>query len=310
MKRIALFGRWTGRIQVEILEQWQALLESQGVEVCVEERFAQAWGAVSTASRRLLRFQRREELEGVEMAFVIGGDGAFLEAARIVAPSGIPLVGVHAGRLGFLTDIPQEKLLPATQALLAGRYTLEQRSLLSITTEPELLQPAEAFALNEVVFSKALSGEMILIDVYLNGELINTYWADGLIVATPTGSTAYSLACGGPILTPTCTNFVLTPMAPHALTVRSLVIPDSGVLTITFQSRTGEVQMALDGRNYTLSEEVAVALRRAPITLKLLKLPSTSYFRTLRDRLAWGIDRREPLRRRAPSPPKADSSTI
>lgn len=134
---------------------------------------------------------------------------------------------------------------------------------------------------------------MILVDVFLNGQLVNTYWADGVLVATPTGSTAYSLACGGPILTPDCRNFVLTPIAPHSLTVRPLVLPDDGVLTVTFRSRTGQVQLALDGRSVTVSHDTAVALRKLPTPLKSVKLPSHSYFRTLRDRLSWGIDRRE-----------------
>lgn len=293
MKAVALFGRWTSRLDRETLESWLRFLAAQGIQLWVEASFAEHWHEMQGQALPIQPFTERSEIAEVALAFVIGGDGSFLEAARVVAPLGIPLIGIHAGRLGFLTDIPQQHLLHATEALLAGHFSIEKRSLISIVTDPEIFRSEEAFALNEVVFSKALTGEMILLDVYLNGELVNTYWADGLIVATPTGSTAYSLACGGPILTPNCANFILTPMAPHSLSVRSLVLPDTGVLTVTFRSRTGQVQIALDGRSVTVSEKTSVALRRAPIALKVIKLPSYSYFQTLRDRLSWGVDRRE-----------------
>lgn len=293
MKRFVLFGRWTARLQGELLETWRQFLQAQGVLLQVEASLWEAWVRVYPEARSLPSFSSMAELEGTQMAFVIGGDGAFLDAVRMVAPLGVPLVGVHAGRLGFLTDIPQERLLETTQDILAGRYSLELRTLLSVTTEPEVFGPHEAFALNEVAFSKALTGEMILVDVYLNGQLVNTYWADGVLVSTPTGSTAYSLACGGPILTPDCRNFVLTPIAPHSLTVRPLVLPDDGVLTVTFRSRTGQVQIAVDGRSVTVPHDTAVALRKLSTPLKSVKLPGHSYFRTLRDRLSWGIDRRE-----------------
>ncbi len=293
MKSIALFGRWTRRIDQEILRAWLDFLIERGIPLWVEASFAEEWQKMQEARLPIQPFSERSEIMEISMAFVIGGDGAFLDAAQMVAPIGIPLVGIHAGRLGFLTDIPQQQLISATEALLSGQFSIEKRSLIAVVTDPEIFRPEEAFALNEVVFSKALSGEMILVDVYLNGELVNTYWADGIIVSTPTGSTAYSLACGGPIMTPNCANFILTPIAPHSLTVRSLVLPDSGVLTITFRSRTKQVQIALDGRSVTVPDHTAVALRRAPMPLKVIKLVGHSYFQTLRDRLSWGVDRRE-----------------
>ncbi|MCX8111585.1 MAG: NAD(+)/NADH kinase [Bacteroidia bacterium] len=295
MKSIALFGRWTARIDQAILQNWLRFVRDRDISLWVEQSFAQHWQAVEKTPLSVELFSERSEITEVSLAFVIGGDGAFLEAARVVAPIGVPLIGIHAGRLGFLTDIPQQQLISATEALLSGHYSIEKRSLIAIVTEPEVFRSEEAFALNEVVFSKALTSEMILLDVYLNGELVNTYWADGLIVSTPTGSTAYSLACGGPILTPSCANFILTPIAPHSLTVRSLVMPDNGVLTVTFRSRTGQVQIALDGCSVTVPDHTAVALRRALTPLKVIKLSSYSYFQTLRDRLSWGVDRREGL---------------
>ncbi|MCS7296892.1 MAG: NAD(+)/NADH kinase [Bacteroidia bacterium] len=295
MKQIALFGRWTARIAQDTLREWLDFLKEKSIEIWVEESFAQCWQEAEKEELPIRSFSGRQEICEASIAFVIGGDGAFLDAAQLVAPLGVPLIGIHAGRLGFLTDIPQQHLLPATQALLSGNFSIEKRSMLSILTEPQVFSMDEAFALNEVVFSKAVTAEMILLDVYLNGELVNTYWADGLIVSTPTGSTAYSLACGGPIVTPNCANFILTPMAPHSLTVRSLVLPDTGVLTITFRTRTGQVQIALDGRSVTVPDETAVALRRAATPLKVIKMPTYSYFQTLRDRLSWGVDRREGL---------------
>ncbi len=293
VSKVAILGRWTQRIQLEALEAWRAFLQKWGVSVWVEEPFAQAWEGALGGALEWTIFRRGEEVAQVDAAIVIGGDGAFLDAARLVAPYQVPLMGVHAGRLGFLTPVPQEELIPATEALLLRRYTLGLRSLITVTSEEPLWSSAENFALNEVTFSKAITSEMVLIEVYLNGEWMNTYWADGLIVATPTGSTAYSLACGGPIVTPTCEVFILTPMAPHALTVRPLVIPDDGVLTVVCRARSEQILVALDGRYALAPQGTAFALRKADFALQVIQLPGYSYFQTLRDRLAWGLDRRE-----------------
>ncbi len=277
------------------MEAWRRFLEAAKVEVWVEEPFARAWEAVAGLSLGWPTFRQGIEVASARAAIVLGGDGAFLDAARLVAPHQVPLLGVHAGRLGFLTPVSQDALLFATQAILQGRYGLGERSLLTLITEVPLFAPDELYALNEATFSKAVTSEMILLEVYLNGEWINTYWADGLIVSTPTGSTAYSLACGGPIMTPLCEAFVLTPMAPHALTVRPLVIPDNGVLTVVCKARSGQILVALDGR-YTLApENTAFALRKAHFPLRLIQLQGYSYFETLRNRLVWGLDRREGL---------------
>ena len=293
VSKVAILGRWTQRIRLEALEAWRAFLRKWGVAVWVEEPFAQAWEGALRGGLEWPVFRRGEEVAQVDAAIVIGGDGAFLDAARLVAPYQIPLMGVHAGRLGFLTPVPQEELIPATEALLLRRYTIGLRSLITVTSEVPLWSSTENFALNEVTFSKAITSEMVLIEVYLNGEWMNTYRADGLIVATPTGSTAYSLACGGPIVTPTCEVFILTPMAPHALTVRPLVIPDDGVLTVVCRARSEQVLVALDGRYALAPQETAFALRKADFPLRVIQLPGYSYFQTLRDRLAWGLDRRE-----------------
>lgn len=293
VSKVAILGRWTRRIQLEALEAWRAFLQKWGVAVWVEEPLAQAWESVLGGALEWAVFRRGEEVAQVDAAIVIGGDGAFLDAARLVAPYQVPLMGVHAGRLGFLTPVPQEELIPATEALFLRRYTIGLRSLITVTSEEPLWRSTENFALNEVTFSKAITSEMVLIEVYLNGEWMNTYWADGLIVATPTGSTAYSLACGGPIVTPTCEVFILTPMAPHALTVRPLVIPDDGVLTVVCRARSEQILVALDGRYALAPQGTAFALRKANFPLQVIQLPGYSYFQTLRDRLAWGLDRRE-----------------
>jgi len=293
VNRLAILGRWTRRIRLEALEEWRKFLLRQGVELWVEEPFGMAWQEATGAAMSWPVFRQGEEVAEVQAAIVIGGDGAFLDAARLLAPYQVPLLGVYAGRLGFLTPVPQEALIPATEALLLGRYSIGLRSLLSMASEVPLWGPHENFALNEATFSKAVTSEMVLIDVYLNGEWMNTYWADGLIVATPTGSTAYSLACGGPIVTPTCEVFILTPMAPHALTVRPLVIPDDGVLTVVCKGRSDQILVALDGRYALAPQGTAFALRKADFPLRLIQLAGYSYFQTLRDRLVWGLDRRE-----------------
>lgn len=290
--KVALYGRWTAHTQADLIWDMIRLLEGQGLKVWVEEQF---WLQLQSHSKEMSEvgvFRFPNLPEGTEWLYSIGGDGTFLEAARVAAPAGIPLVGINTGRLGFLADISQVQMRIATERILQGRYQVEERTMLHLQSEPAFLSSGECFAVNEISLLKALSNEMIIVHLYLNGELINSYWADGILIATPTGSTAYSLASGGPIIMPGCGNFVITPIAPHSLTVRPLVIPDTVILSALFESRSGKVLIGWDSYSEWVPDTTAVAIQKAPFCLKVIKMYEYSYFATLRKRLGWGIDMR------------------
>ncbi|MGQ9863290.1 MAG: NAD kinase [Bacteroidia bacterium] len=290
--KVAFYGRWTAHTEAEPIWDTIRFLEAQGLKVWVEERF---WQQLQARSKEMLEvgvFELRNLPEGIEWLYSIGGDGTFLEAAQAAAPVGIPLVGINTGRLGFLADISQVQMRTSAERILQGRYQIEERSMLHLQSEPAFFSPQECFAVNEISLLKALSNEMIIVHLYLNGELINSYWADGILIATPTGSTAYSLASGGPIIMPGCGNFVITPIAPHSLTVRPLVIPDSVVLSALFESRSGKVLISWDSQSEWVPDTTAVAIQKAPFHLRVIKMYEYSYFATLRKRLGWGIDMR------------------
>jgi NAD+ kinase len=226
-----------------------------------------------------------------DMIFSIGGDGTFLETLPYAVKLNIPVAGINTGRLGFLADIQGKGMEQAINQILNDRYLIEKRTLIHLTCEgnPFGDQP---YALNEMTIHKKDSGSMITIHAYLNDEYLNTYWADGLILATPTGSTAYSLSVGGPIVLPDSGSFTLTPIAPHTLTVRPIVLPDSSTLKFRVESRSHSFLTSLDHRSVSFDSGSEFRLTRAGFSVKIIKLAEQSYFSTLRTKLMWGLDKR------------------
>lgn len=219
----------------------------------------------------------------------LGGDGTLLHALTLVKDSGIPILGINTGRLGFLASIDYSEIEKAVQAFLQGRYTFDYRTLLQLDSVPLLFEDCP-WAVNDATILKRDSSSMITIDTFINGDYLNTYWADGLIIATPTGSTGYSLSCGGPIVFPHSGNFVLTPVAPHNLGVRPVVIPDEAVLTFEIRGRGDQFLLTLDSRHEVIGQQYEVAVRRAPFKLALVHMHDYSFLSTLRRKLAWGRD--------------------
>lgn len=219
----------------------------------------------------------------------LGGDGTLLNALTFVRDSGIPLLGINLGRLGFLASIEPRFIGKAVESLINDRFTIEERALLQLDSSPGVFG-ACPWAINDFTILKRDTSSMITVDAYINGEFLNTYWADGLIVSTPTGSTGYSLSCGGPVVFPMSGNFVLTPVAPHNLAVRPVVIRDDAILSFQVRGRSDSFLVTLDSRHETITEEHQVAIRRAPFPFRLVQLHGHTFLATLREKLAWGRD--------------------
>lgn len=228
----------------------------------------------------------------IDFFFSIGGDGTFLDAVTCVRDSGIPLVGINSGRLGFMADIAQDEIPQAMNDILAGEYSFEERNLLQLQTSKNGLFEEFNYALNEFTVHKTDSSSMITIHTYLNNEYLNSYWADGLIIATPTGSTAYSLSVGGPILIPNTQNFIISPISPHNLTVRPIVIPNHHEITLRVEGRSDSYMASLDSRSCTFESVIELKIKKADFQIKVLKLNTHSFYGTLRNKLMWGVDKR------------------
>ena len=221
----------------------------------------------------------------------IGGDGTFLESIMFLKNFDIPVIGLNSGRLGFLANISKEEISVAIQSIIRGEYKLDKRSMLLLESQSEAFGNFN-FALNDATIQKKDS-EMITIDAYLDGEFLNTYFTDGLIVSTPTGSTAYNLSVGGPIILPGSDNFVILPIASHNLTVRPLIIPDSKEIKLEVRSRSGNFLVTVDNRTVVMDAKYnTFVIRKASFSLKMLQLPFNSYYTTLRNKLMWGVDKR------------------
>lgn len=231
------------------------------------------------------------DLAEIEMFWSIGGDGTFLETIAKIGGLDIPVLGINTGRLGFLATLSPEEIHRGLEEIAAGNYTMEHRSMIEVETKNSLFGH-QNFGLNEVGIMKTDTSSMIKVKAYLNGELLNNYWADGLIIATATGSTAYSLSIGGPIILPTSDHFILAPMSPHNLTVRPIVIPNDAELKFEISSRSNNFLISLDSQSRVMESTQTVYVRKAKNTAKIVKIPGDNFFKTLRNKLHWGLDMR------------------
>ncbi len=228
-----------------------------------------------------------------DLLISIGGDGTILRAITHVKDLNIPIVGINTGRLGFLATIQNNEIETAMDFIFNGNYKLSMRSLLSVETSNENKEISQLnFALNEITVSRKNTTSMITVETRLNNEYLTSYWSDGLIVSSPTGSTGYSLSCGGPVITPDATSFVITPIAPHNLSARPLIIEDSTVIQLRVDGRENNYLISLDSRIATLSKDTIVTIKKASFTIKMIELNNKSFLDTLRKKLLWGEDKR------------------
>ncbi len=269
------------------------LLKKNNMEVIVHDKFhkfLQEEAGLSLSGTTV--FSTHKEI-GVEVDFFIsiGGDGTFLEAISYIRNKNVPIVGINTGRLGFLAYVSEEEIEQLVQAIMNGDYTLEKRALLQLQTENNMFGDFNC-ALNEVAILKTDTSSMIKVHVFMEDEFLNSYWADGLIIATPTGSTAYSLSAGGPIVTPNSENFIITPLAPHNLNIRPLIVPNNKRIRLKADGRTDTFLASLDYRSETFGNDLELTIKKADFSVSVLKLEHHNFFSTLRGKLMWGADKR------------------
>ena len=237
-------------------------------------------------------FYLSEDLnEEIDFVISLGGDGTLLDTVTLVRDKGIPIMGINFGRLGFLAGIGREQLDDAVKALANQAYVVDKRTLIHLDASISMFGHVP-FGLNEFSIHKRDTAPMIKIHTYLNGEFLNTYWADGLIVATPTGSTGYSLSCNGPIVFPDSGSFLITPVAPHNLNVRSILVPDNNIISFEIESRADQIICALDSRREIVSKNVQLAVKKESFYVNLVRLTENNFLQTLHNKLTWGLDRR------------------
>ncbi|MEE6187294.1 NAD kinase [Mycovorax composti] len=245
-------------------------------------------------SDRTPTFTVSEDLDSdVEFIIGLGGDGTLLDTITLIKDKPISIMGINFGRLGFLSSIGRDNLALAIKALALRTYISEKRTLIHVDADVPIFGDIP-FGLNEFAIHKRDTASMLKIHTYINGELLNTYWADGIIVSTPTGSTGYSLSCGGPIVFPDSENFVITPVAPHHLNVRSLVVNDNSIISFEIESRWDEIICALDSRKEIISKNVSLAVRKEKFSVNLIRLSENNFLHTIQTKLIWGLDRRNP----------------
>lgn len=287
--RIALHGRDTRSSAAGFMEKVIEHLHQRHVEVIISDKLANHISSRDKRRLKLKSFSHKDPLHKVDFFISIGGDGTLLESVTYVGKSGVPILGINTGRMGFLATTHRNDVHQAIEDLIEGNFEIDERILLRLSSNRELFDNIP-FALNDLTIMKKDSSSMITVHVHVDGELLNSYWADGIIVATPTGSTGYSLSCGGPLVYPKSDSFVITPVSPHNLTARPIVISDNSEITFSIEGRSKKFLISLDSRYETIDASTQLTVNKEKFTIKLVLLPGYHYFKTLRQKLNWGLD--------------------
>lgn len=292
--KVAIYGKYYLNSTEPIINDIFVFFSNNNVEMIIESTFLEILHEKKIIQNQYRTFSSHRELDNsFDMLISIGGDGTILRAAALVGNSGVPILGINAGRLGFLATVQKENISEFMQFIIDKKYTLSKRTLLSLSTTPTNESIAEInFAMNEISVSRKDTTSMITIETYLNNEFLNSYWADGLIISTPTGSTGYSMSCGGPILTPDVRSFVITPIAPHNLNARPLVIPDETEIRLKVSGREENYLVSLDSRTTSVKNETILIIKKNAFQINMVEIPQETFLKTLRTKLFWGEDRR------------------
>lgn len=289
---IAIFGQTHASQDIETVVKFVNAAKNLGCKLIVEAEFQKLLSHKNVLHNNTT-FTLESGLQNrVDLFVSFGGDGTILRAVTFLKDNGIPLVGVNTGRLGFLSTVKKEEVLEVLPKFLKQEFTLEQRTLVQVSLKDKSVFGSLNFALNEITISRKDTTSMITVDTYLDGEFLTSYWADGLIIATPTGSTGYSLSCGGPVIAPNTKALVLTPIAPHNLNARPLVIPDSTKLRMVVSGREKNHLISLDSRIATIANGTEITIAKAPFTTTMVQYHTESFLKTIRKKLLWGQDQR------------------
>ncbi len=289
---IGIYGRQFSNSVLPYVQQVFDCMIENNVKVCVYNEFYQFLSDKLFLPIQFQTFNNQDDLKKkMDVMVSLGGDGTMLDTVTMIKDSNIPIIGINFGRLGFLASINKEGIKRAIDGIVAKQFTLDTRTVLEIQSDKKLFGDFN-FALNDFTIHKRDTSAMILIHCFKDGEFLNSYWADGLIVATPTGSTAYSMSCGGPIVFPQSGNFVITPISPHNLNVRPVVLSDSSVLTFEIEGRSAKYLVTCDSRTEVIDSSIKLHVKRANFKINLVRLNNESYLSTLRNKLLWGIDTR------------------
>lgn len=292
--KVAIFGQYYQNDTRPIIKDIFVFFNKNNVEMVIEENFLKILYEQEIIAKQYKTFSSYSDLDqSFDILVSIGGDGTMLRAATYVRNSGIPIVGINAGRLGFLAKVQKENIESFLQIVINKEYTISERTLLKLQCHPEVDKLNQInFAMNEVTVSRKDTTSMITIETSLNNEYLNSYWADGLIISTPTGSTGYSLSCGGPVLTPDVKSLVITPIAPHNLNARPLVIPDTTEIKLKVSGREENYLVSLDSRIISISNNTILTIKIADFKINMIEIPNETFLKTLRNKLLWGEDKR------------------
>ena len=289
--RIAIFGKTLSAENKPYMTRLFEELQRHGAEVTVYKPF---WELVADCCPQGLAcsaFSHHQELKA-DMLFSIGGDGTILDTVPLLGDSGIPVLGINMGRLGFLSSVAKDEIAKAIQVVAEGRFTTERRALLELVSPQGVFPGGVNYALNEINIIRNPEHSLLAIKVFVDDVFLNTYWGDGILMATPTGSTAYSLSAGGPILTPDSRSFVITPIAAHNLTVRPIVIPDDSVVRIHAEGREKQFVFSMDSRTCALDTSIELVVKKADFPIRTVRMEGSDFFSTIRNKLMWGKDNR------------------
>lgn len=290
--KVAVYGKEFQQEVAPFVHELFLELEKAHLEVIVYEPFYNFLPQQIRSNLFLRTYNSYEELkENIDLFISVGGDGTILDATTLIRDSEIPIIGVNTGRLGFLADIAKDQIPKTIKQLLNNRFTIDQRTLIRLETEQAMFGDLN-FALNEVTISRKDTTSMITISTYINDQYLNSYWADGLIISTPTGSTGYSLSCGGPIVMPASENFIITPIAPHNLNVRPLVISDKYEIKVRVDGRAKQFLVALDSRIQTIDAGLELMIKKEDFKINMIETDTQDFSSTLRNKLLWGLDKR------------------
>jgi NAD+ kinase len=292
MKNVAVHARKVTRQNTPVLLELLKIIEELGwtpvLESGLKEQLVRKVGVYND----IAEFNSHSDFkQGIDLALSLGGDGTFIETVKFIRDSGVPILGINTGRLGFLANVSTDQMQKAMDQVRREDFVFQERSLLRVEMDQNPYGE-DNFALNEITIHKKDTASMITVHASLDDKYLNSYWADGLIVATPTGSTAYNLSCGGPIVTPGCQVHILTPIAPHNLNVRPMAVPDHFMISLSVEGRERKYLMSLDGHSKAIRQGEIVKLHKADFMINVIKFEDNNFLDTIRNKMMWGLDKR------------------